>query len=34
MINRMWDKVLQKEFTSDYFRKLGIFVKSEYKKAR
>ena len=31
MVNRMWDKVLQKEFTSDYFRKLGIFVKSEYK---
>ena len=31
MINRMWDKVLQKEFTSDYFRKLGIFVKLEYK---
>lgn len=31
MINKEWDKVLQSEFKKDYFRKLGIFVKSEYK---
>lgn len=31
MINKVWDKVLEDEFKSDYFKKLGIFVKSEYK---
>ena len=31
MINKGWDEVLKEEFKKDYFRKLGIFVKSEYK---
>ena len=31
MINKKWDIVLKDEFKKDYFRKLGIFVKSEYK---
>ncbi len=31
MINKGWDEVLKDEFKKDYFRKLGIFVKSEYK---
>ena len=31
MINKVWDKVLEEEFKSDYFKKLGVFVKSEYK---
>ena len=31
MINKNWDIVLQDEFKKDYFRDLGIFVKSEYK---
>ena len=31
MINKNWDVVLKDEFKKDYFRKLGIFVKSEYK---
>lgn len=30
MINKVWDKVLEKEFKSDYFKDLGVFVKSEY----
>ena len=32
MINKKWDIVLKDEFNKDYFRKLGCFVKSEYKK--
>ena len=32
MINKTWDIVLKDEFKKDYFRKLGIFVKNEYKK--
>lgn len=32
MINKKWDVVLEDEFKKDYFRKLGCFVKSEYKK--
>ena len=32
MINKKWDIVLKDEFNKDYFKKLGIFVKSEYKK--
>jgi len=32
MINKKWDIVLKDEFKKDYFRNLGIFVKSEYKK--
>ena len=31
MINKKWDTVLKDEFKKDYFRKLGIFVKNEYK---
>ena len=31
MINKTWDPILKKEFEKDYFKKLGIFVKSEYK---
>ena len=31
MINKGWDEVLKEEFKKDYFRKLGTFVKSEYK---
>ncbi len=31
MINEMWDKELEDEYKKDYFRDLGIFVKSEYK---
>ena len=32
MINKKWDIVLKDEFNKDYFKKLGCFVKSEYKK--
>ena len=31
MINKAWDKVLETQFKLEYFKKLGIFVKSEYK---
>ena len=31
MINKKWDKILESEFKKDYFKKLGIFVKDEYK---
>jgi len=31
MINKKWDIVLEEEFKKDYFKKLGIFVKNEYK---
>ena len=31
MINKKWDVILSDEFKKDYFRKLGIFVKNEYK---
>ena len=31
MINKTWDPILEKEFKSDYFKKLGIFVNNEYK---
>lgn len=31
MINKTWDSILEKEFKSDYFKKLGIFVRNEYK---
>ena len=31
MINKTWDPILKQEFEKDYFKKLGIFVKSEYK---
>ena len=32
MINKKWDEVLSEELKKDYFKKLGIFVKQEYKK--
>ena len=31
MINKNWDVILKDEFKKEYFKKLGIFVKSEYK---
>ena len=31
MINAGWDKVLENEVKREYFRKLGSFVKNEYK---
>lgn len=31
MINKKWDEVLKDDFQSEYFKKLGIFVKNEYK---
>ncbi len=31
MINKKWDIILKDEIKKDYFKKLGIFVKSEYK---
>jgi len=31
MINKKWDIVLEEEFQKDYFKKLGMFVKNEYK---
>lgn len=30
MINKSWDRVLEEEFRQEYFKKLGIFVRSEY----
>lgn len=30
MINKKWDLILKEEFESDYFKKLGIFVRNEY----
>ena len=31
VINQGWDKVLENEMKKEYFRKLGCFVKKEYK---
>lgn len=31
MINKVWDTMLKDEFQAEYFKKLGVFVKSEYK---
>lgn len=31
MINKKWDIILKDEIEKDYFKKLGIFVKNEYK---
>lgn len=31
MINKYWDVVLRDEFGKEYFKKLGFFVKNEYK---
>ena len=30
MINKSWDIVLKNEYNSEYFKKLGLFVKGEY----
>ena len=32
MINKKWDIVLDSEFKKEYFKNLGIFIKSEYNK--
>lgn len=32
MINKKWDIILKEEMQKDYFKQLGIFVKSEYNK--
>ncbi len=31
MINKTWDKILEKEMKKEYFKQLGSFVKDEYK---
>ncbi len=31
MINKKWDIILKEEIKKDYFKKLGLFVKKEYK---
>ena len=31
MINKKWDQVLKNELKQEYFKRLGIFVKQEYK---
>lgn len=31
MINKKWDIILEEDLKSDYFKKLGSFVKNEYK---
>ena len=31
MINKKWDIILEDEYKKEYFKKLGIFVKNEYK---
>jgi len=31
MINKKWDIILKDEFDKDYYKKLGLFVKEEYK---
>lgn len=31
MFNKNWDIILNKEFKEDYFKKLGTFIKQEYK---
>ncbi len=31
MINKKWDEILDSEMKKDYFKKLGIFVKNEYR---
>lgn len=32
LINKKWDIVLKDDFSSEYFKKLGVFVKNEYNK--
>lgn len=31
LINKKWDIILKEEYSSEYFKKLGLFVKNEYK---
>lgn len=31
MVNKEWDVTLKDEYTKEYFKKLGIFIKEEYK---
>ena len=31
MINKKWDIILKNDYTSSYFKKLGLFVKQEYR---
>ena len=31
MINKGWDQILKEELQKDYFKKLGVFVRNEYK---
>ena len=31
MINKKWDEILSEEMKKEYFKKLGIFIKTEYK---
>lgn len=31
MINKKWDVILKDEFTKEYFKKLGVFIKEQYK---
>lgn len=31
MLNKKWDEILKKDMEKDYFKKLGSFVKKEYK---
>ena len=31
MINKKWDEILKDEIKKDYFKKLGVFIKNEYK---
>lgn len=31
MLNKKWDEILKKDMEQDYFKKLGSFVKNEYK---
>lgn len=31
MLNKKWDEILKKDMEKDYFKKLGSFVKNEYK---
>lgn len=31
LINKKWDIILKDEYNSEYFKKLGLFVKNEYK---
>ena len=31
MLNKKWDEILKKDMEQDYFKKLGSFIKNEYK---